>query len=178
VGAVAGLGERGAADDVETVARFLEHPRGRVREAAVEAYARLAGGDAAPVLARMLGDAAPSVSRAAMRALERRRMWGDAAALEALYAPANPPHVRANALRLMSHGGRWAGIIPVLRALCDGEPRVAATALGYLRRWMHLQRSAHVPASAAEHEGFLAALDQYGGCFADPELVAELRKFR
>jgi len=178
VGAVAGLGERGAAADAETVARFLEHAQGRVRAAAVEAYARLAREEALPILARMLGDAAPSVSRAAMRALERRRMWVDPATLEALYAPASPPHVRKNALRLMSRRGRWTGIVPVLRALCDEDARIADAARRHLRRWAQLQRSAFASPTAEEHERFRDALDQHGGCISDPALAAQLRAFR
>jgi hypothetical protein len=178
LGAVAGLGERGVAGDAETVARFLGHRRARMRETAMVAYARLAPGDAAPILARMLEDAAPSVSRAAMRQLEERRIWLDPATLEALHAPANPRHVRVHALRLMSRHGRWDGIIPVLRALCDGDARVAAAAERLLRRWLHLQHSQHAPASAEEHARFLDAFHQYGRCVADPFLAAQLRVFR
>lgn len=178
VGAVAGLGERGGTGDAETVARFLGHRRARMRETAMVAYARLAPGDAAPILARMLEDAAPSVSRAAMRQLEERRIWLDPATLEALHAPGNPRHVRVNALRLMSRHGRWAGIVPILRALCDGDARIVAAAERLLGRWLHLQRSAHAPASAEEHARFLVAVRQYGGCVDDPFLAAQLRVFR
>lgn len=178
LGVVAGLGERGAAGDAETVVRFLGDRRARVREAALVAYARLASAEAAPVLARMLEDAAPSVSRAAMRQLEERRFWLDPATLEALYAPANPRHVRVHALRLMSRHGRWAGIVPILRALCDGDARIVAAAERLLGRWLHLQRSAHAPASVEEHARFLDALHQYGRCVGDPFLAAQLRVFR
>jgi hypothetical protein len=98
--------------------------------------------------------------------------------LETLYAPANPPHLRVNALRLMSHRGRWTGIIPVLRALCDGDRRVASGARGHLRRWMDLQRRAYVSATDEERERFLAAVSQYGGCIDDDMITARLHTFR
>jgi hypothetical protein len=135
--AVAGLGETGVEQDVESVRPLLNDPLPRVRAAAVRAVARLGGTPALPTVLASVADASPSVSRAAAAAvLDGVRTLG-IAPLGALYRDSAQAHVRQTALSLLVARGKWESIPWILRALGDADERIRPYARTYLHQWKH-----------------------------------------
>lgn len=135
--AVAGLGETGAEQDVESVRPVLDDPLPRVRAAAVRAVARLGGTAALPTVLASVADASPSVSRAAAAALLDGVRTLGIAPLGALYRDAAQAHVRQSALSLLVARGKWESIPWILRALRDPDERIRRYAHTYLSQWKH-----------------------------------------
>jgi hypothetical protein len=178
VAALEWFAARRNAEDAALVAGFRSDARPRVREAAVEAYVRLARAQAPAVLARMLADASPRVSRAARREAERRRIPIETAALEAPFASDGPAHVRANALRLLARRGAWRSIIPILRGCCDAADAVKSAAAKLLRRWIDSQWVQPAAPAAGDLARFDAALSASADCIADAAVIELLRQVR
>ncbi|HEU0301314.1 MAG TPA: HEAT repeat domain-containing protein, partial [Longimicrobium sp.] len=115
--AVAGLADTGGGEDVELVRPLLDHPRPRVRAAAVRAVARLGGRPAVPAVLAAVRDANRSVSRAAAMALRDAAGGIGVGQLGTLYLDSAEAHVRQNALSLLIARGKWQSIPWILRAL-------------------------------------------------------------
>ncbi|MEZ6195707.1 MAG: hypothetical protein R3F20_08255 [Planctomycetota bacterium] len=124
--ALASIETGGDRTDVPVVVERLGHRRPRVRAAALLAYAKLAGDeDVRPRLAESLLDAAPRVSRTALRLLRRRSPLGLEAVLERGFAPERPPHVRRNSLSLLATVPGLDGLERLLRHHDDPDPDIA-----------------------------------------------------
>jgi HEAT repeat protein len=178
VAALEWLGGRRDPGDAGLVAGFLSDPRPRVRAAAVEAYARIARAEAAPVLDRMLADESPRVVRAAAREAVRRRIHAGSERLEALFSPANPAHVRAAALRLLARGRRWRAIPLILSATGDGDVQMRERATTYLRRWIDRQFIHPVAPTSEELMRFDAVLTDAGDRVASGGWMERLSQIR
>jgi HEAT repeat protein len=145
--AVSGVGETGRASDDRMVLPYAAHPSPKVRRAAIKALARLNGDEHLSVFLTALRDETPSVSREARKALTSRaaavggeRLW------EIFSASSSPPHVRHNALNLLSRLGKWDGIYYLIRAAGDHDIRIAeASRLGVVRWLSQYNRSFTMP---------------------------------
>lgn len=173
--AVAGLAETGGAEDADTVAPLLSHPRPRVRAAALRALARLAGDASVPGLVRALGDASSSVSRAAADALRPRVVRADASALAAWYGRAHAEPVRRNALSLLAARGKWDGLAWILQACADADPPIRAAGLRHLQRWRQRFNRSFSQPTPAQQERIRAALDEGGADALEAETVRWVR---
>lgn len=145
--AVGGIGETGTASDDRMVLSYATHPSPKVRRAAIKALARLNGDGHLPVFLTALRDETPAVSREARKALTSRaaavggeRLW------EIFSASSSLPHVRHNALNLLSGLGKWDGIYYLIRAAGDHDVKIAeASRLGVVRWLSQFNRSFTVP---------------------------------
>jgi hypothetical protein len=132
--AVAGLGECGAVDDAELVARYLSHDRPRVRAEAVRAVRRL-GGALSPV-AGMLTDPAPVVVRAVADAVVGEPNLVPIDVLWELLAADQPAHVRRAAFRLLIARDTWSRIEVGLRLIGDPDDELRTYARSNLIGWL------------------------------------------
>lgn len=145
--AVSGIGETGTASDDSMVLPYAPHPSPKVRRAAIKALARLNGDKHLSVFLTALRDETPAASREARKALTSRaasvggeRLW------EIFSASSLLPHVRHNALNLLSRLGKWDGIYYLIRAVGDHDVRIAeASRLGVVRWLSQFNRSFTVP---------------------------------
>lgn len=136
---VAGLGECGANDDAELVARYLWHDRPRVRAEAVRAVRRL-GGTLGPV-AGMLTDPAPVVVRAVADAVLGQPGLVPIDRLWELVAADQPAHVRRTAFRLLIARDTWTRIEADLRLVGDSDDRLRPHARSNLTSWLDHEAS-------------------------------------
>ncbi|MCK9930980.1 hypothetical protein MXD62_28205 [Frankia sp. Mgl5] len=135
-GAIAGLGETGAADDADVVARWLSHPRARGRVEAIRALRRL-GVTRTAELVPMLRDDSAAVTRQAVATLRRESGAVERPVLEALLAAGNAPHVRFAGYRLLTTGDdAWQRMAVNLRLLDDAYERLRANAQADLTAWL------------------------------------------
>ena len=164
VGALLGLGETGGGlRDAVLVAGFRGDWITRVREAAVEALARLERADLVSLLAPLLGDPSRRVSRAARVALERHAAAVDEGLLAELFAADRPAHVRCSALALLARRTKWEALPWILRALADADPAVAADARAWLSRWRTRFNRSFVAPAPDQLARAAAALRDAGG---------------
>lgn len=158
--AVAGLAETGTEEDAEHLATLADHPRPRVRTAALRALERLTGDRAVPALVRGLGDSNPVVSRVAVDTLRGRAARLEVTAIASWFSGRHPPHVRRNALSLLAARGKWDAIAWILGAIADLDPEVRAAGMTHFRRWrQRFNRSALQP-TLAQRERVQAALEE------------------
>ena len=134
-GAVAGLGETGTTPDVELVRRSLTDPRPRGRVEAVRAWRRLGSVDV-PTLVTMLDDPSPAVTRHVVTTLAPRVDEIAASRLAQLLDPANRPHVRAAAYRLIRARGIWTRLLTDLELYEDDDENLRTRARGDLFAWL------------------------------------------
>ncbi|HEX2402276.1 MAG TPA: HEAT repeat domain-containing protein [Mycobacterium sp.] len=137
--AVAGLGECGAGDDAELVARYLWHDRPRVRAEAVRAVRRLGG--ALNQIARILTDPAPVVVRAAVTALRGRPDLPPTDLLWELLGADQQPHVRRAAFGLLVAKDSWIRIEADLWGVVDFDEKLRAYSRSDLTGWLDREAS-------------------------------------
>ena len=172
--AAAGLSETGAAEDADLVAPLVEHPRPRVRAAALRALARLRGDAAVPTLLRAVGDASPRVSRAAADALLPRVALADEQELAGWMNGLHPRHVRLSALRLLAARSKWDGLTWILLECASEDAVNRHVAMGHLRRWMQrFNRTFTQPTRKQKHLVHLALVAS--APVLDAKTVATLR---
>jgi HEAT repeat protein len=144
--AVSGIGETGTASDDRMVLPYAAHPSPKVRRAAVKALASLNGDEHLSVFLTALRDETPAVSREALKALTGRVATVGGELLWEIFSKSSPPHVRRNALYLLSRLGKWDGIHYLIRAAGDHDVRLAeASRLGVVRWLSQFNRSFSVP---------------------------------
>jgi HEAT repeat protein len=144
--AVSGIGETGAASDDRMVLPYVAHPSTKLRRAAVKALARLNGDGHLSVFLTALLDETPAVSREARKALAGRVAAGGGERLWEIFNTSSPPHVRRNALFLLSRLGKWDAIRYLIRAAGDRDAKIAeASRLGVLRWLSQYNRSFTAP---------------------------------
>lgn len=160
--AVSGIGETGAASDDRLVLPYAAHPSPKVRRVAIKALARLNGGNHLPLFLTALRDEAPAVSREARKALTGRAAAVGGERLWEICSTSSPPHVRRNALYLLSKLGKWDGIYYLVRAAGDHDVKIAeASRLGVVRWLSQFNRSFTVP-TAEQISRFESALRERG----------------
>jgi hypothetical protein len=134
VGALNGLAETGAAEDAELTRPYLEHPRARVRRAALRALCRLAPrSTVAPFVEALFRDRS-SVATEACRCLQGRTSELDLPGLWSL-ALGEPAVVRVRLLRLARSIGKWRRLEFLLNAAIDTNSTVRTVALLELEDW-------------------------------------------
>ncbi len=133
---IAGLGETGVREDAGLVLPFLTHPASKVRRSAVRALARLDGDSRVGEFLSALEDDRASVSRQAREVLRVRLPLVAGWRLWEMFERDQRPHVRRNALSLISNLGKWARLPYLICACSDGDPEIAARALLSLRDWI------------------------------------------
>lgn len=161
--AVSGIGETGTDSDDSMVLPYALHPLPKMRRAAIKALARLNGDKHLSVFLTGLRDETPTASREARKALTSRaaavggeRLW------EIFSASSSLPHVRHNALNLLSRLGKWDGIYYLIRAAGDHDMRIAeASRLGVVRWLSQFNRSFTVP-TPEQITRFVSALRERG----------------
>ncbi len=160
LGVVAGLGETGVADDADVVARWLAHPRARVRAEAIRALRRL-GVTRPAELVPMLRDESPAVARQAVASLQGQIGAVAPAVLEGLLDADNPPSLRLAGYRLLIAGDAWQRLATNLRLLGDADERLRASARADVTAWLVREAAAtfHEPSRerAAELAGLIEA---------------------
>jgi hypothetical protein len=134
-GVIAGLGETGDAGDADTVARWLSHPRARVRVEAIRAMRRLGVTRPADVVP-MLRDESPAVTRQAVITLRREISAVDRHVLEALLRPGTSPHVRFAGYRLLTAGDAWRRLATNLRLIDDPDERLRVNSRADIAAWL------------------------------------------
>ncbi len=134
-GWVATLGETGtSATDYECVSGFVQHPRSRVRAAAVTALARLDKVPAAPFVVERLDDSSGLVRRSAIAALmdTPRREWQDMARKLVTSGTAQG---QVAALHLLALHSGWDTIPVLLEAVLSDNPDLTDRAWQALYDW-------------------------------------------
>lgn len=134
-GAVAGLGETGAAEDAALVRPCLRHPRPRGRAEAVRALRRLGAADTG-TLSALLTDPSGSVVRQVTVAL---RPWAsrlDPHRLRELLAPVSPQHVRKAAYLLLHERDTWTRILVDLELVDDPALLMRNLARNDIANWL------------------------------------------
>lgn len=120
IGALGGLGETGTKDDLAKVVPFLEHPRARVKKAAVRAAAKLAPLSQVSLFVPLLLSSSSRVSCEARRALEARIRFARPAEVRGWFGRASLPPARRNALRLIERLPTWHRLEGCLEITCRG----------------------------------------------------------
>ncbi|MHB9859913.1 hypothetical protein [Streptomyces sp. YIM S03343] len=134
-GAIAGLGETGAADDAALVLPWLDHPRPRGRAEAVRALRRL--GAAGPdTVTTLLTDPSGAVTRQVTRALLPWASRLDLRHLQALLAQSNAQHIRMAAYRLLHERDVWTRLLTDLELFTDPSPMLRNGARSDLKNWL------------------------------------------
>ncbi|HEX6036517.1 hypothetical protein [Longimicrobium sp.] len=172
--AIAGLAETGRAEDAEVIRPALAHTRPRVRVAAIRALARLAGDRHLDAFLLSLGSLTPRVSRAAADALRDRTRLVDEAAIASAFAAESPLHARENALELLAWRGKWDGLVWILQALTDSDPRIREAAGTLLERWRQRFNRTFAQPTSAQLERVRTALQPVASTLP-PETVKWLR---
>lgn len=134
-GAIAGLGETGAAEDASLISGWLAHPRPRGRAEAVRALRRL--GAASPdTVFHMLSDPSGAVTRQVTTTL---RPWAselDLPRLRELLAADSPQHVRMAAYRLLHARDTWTRLLIDIELLTDASAPMRGRARNDLATWL------------------------------------------
>ncbi len=140
-GGVACLGETGDAGDFERVAALLDHPRSRVRAAAVTAVGRIDRDRAARAVAGMLVDSSGYVGRAAVAVLAEATpaLW-TSAAYDILTSASE--RAQAAALKALTARGSWDAVPPLLHALLADSEEVRDRAWQGIHDW-HRRHGSH-----------------------------------
>ena len=140
-GWVACLGETGDASDFERIVTILDHPRSRVRAAAVTGAGRLAYDRAAPMVVSMLADSSGHVRRAAVGALSEAApaRW-TSTAYETLRS--GPERGKAAALSALTARGSWDAVPTVVAGIAD---RLGACAGASVARHLRLASPPRLP---------------------------------
>lgn len=159
--AICGLGETGNAADVPLVATFLDSNVTRIRRAAAYAVGKLDVKGQLQRLTRVLGDARPSVSREALKALQPKARYVAAADLEVLVANGGEIHVRRNALTLVCNAAKWKKVPALLKACADKDARIAGQATKALRAWIHNYNSSFAEPTSDDFHEISLALNQF-----------------
>lgn len=155
-GVLLGLADVGAKDDGARLLPFLSHPARSVREAAVIAAGKIAFEALYDRLARLLLDPHRRVVLAAIRQLEGRMSFRDAAPLLSVLAEEARPFVRHAVVRLLGTLDPWTALGALLEALMHPAPEVVALVLDELRAWP--RENPVTGASAAQRERIARAL--------------------
>lgn len=140
-GWVACLGETGDASDFERIVSLLDHPRSRVRAAAVTAAGRLDRDRAAPMVVRMLADSSGHVRRAAVVVLAdaTSTLW-TSTAYDTLRSGSE--RAQAAALNALTARGSWDSVPPLLHALLADSDEVRDRAWQGIYDW-HRRHGSH-----------------------------------
>ncbi|MBM3847759.1 MAG: hypothetical protein FJ405_15920, partial [Verrucomicrobia bacterium] len=171
---ICGLGETGTVEDMPLVARFLNSPLTRIRRAAAYAVGRLDLEGQLARLVRVLSDAMPSVSREALKALQRKARYVSLDDLEELVEGGSDFHVRRNALTLISHTDKWKKIPALLKACADKDERIVEQAAKALRAWSYNYNSSFAEPTRDDFQKISGALSQVESC-TPHGFAAELR---
>ncbi len=155
--AICGLGETGGAADVPRVLHRLASPVTKIRRAAVYAMGKLDAEGCITRLVEFVGDAQPSVSRAAQRALLPKAGSIPLERLESLFNDV-AFHVRRNALTLILHAGKWSKLPTMLTACADADAKIAGSASTALREWLSNYNRSYVEPTRADFERIQSAL--------------------
>lgn len=143
---VSGIGETGTASDDHMVLPYAAHPSPKVRRAAIKALARLNEDEHLSVFLTALRDETPAVSREALKALAGRATAVGGERLWEILSALSLPHVRHNALNLISMLGKWDSIYYLIRAAGDHNVRIAEASRLSIVRWLsQFNRSFSVP---------------------------------
>jgi HEAT repeat protein len=134
-GAVLGLGETGTKDDAELFFRHLTSPSILLCTAAIRAIGNLDGDRYAETLLASLGSSDIGISNEATRVL-RSRTTLVADHLPEFFRVTNPPHVRANAFRLLLQRPYWERGSFLLESLRDLDQRIAQMAGLAFSAWL------------------------------------------
>lgn len=171
VGALRGLGEVGERQDAERIHPFLKHGRAMVARAAIRSLASLQASFLATLLAPLVMDARPRVSREAVLALKTRTAGLNPEKLNAARKASSLPHVRKHVLLLLFAIGHWESLPYILEALSEaerpGEGAEAKTeerrmAEKALARWILRSRSHFSEPGKALKERGADALARFG----------------
>jgi hypothetical protein len=131
-----GLGETGDRKDVDAVIPFLEDTGPSIRRASVAALATLDRDGQLGRLVALLGDAAPSVSREARKALEDQAVVISADRFWTAFEGTPFLHAKRNLLAVMARLSRWESLPCLVRACGAREPTVAQDARAAVERWL------------------------------------------
>ncbi|MEO5928984.1 MAG: hypothetical protein ABIR47_03540 [Candidatus Kapaibacterium sp.] len=123
-GAIAGLGETGTSRDAVTADALRDHPRGRVRQVATQAYLQLADQIAPDEILRILSNPTPRISREILSAPGRHLRAITIDQLMAGYI-AGLDHVRRNITQLARRLSKWEQIILLIETISFTEPESA-----------------------------------------------------
>jgi HEAT repeat protein len=175
-GALMGLSEfSGTDEDSIAILARLSHPTARVRVAAIRALVAHDRDAHRSMLLDLSGDAAPSVARAARRALMPFAREIDAGLLGSRVADVDLPlHVRLGALELGARHAKWSALAILLDGCRSDRAVIADRARLLLRPWiLHFNRTATFPARTE-----LDRLDRLASAaepLLPPTLAVELR---
>jgi hypothetical protein len=157
-GALLGLGESGAPEDVARIVPFLSSERLRLRCAALHARADLEPLSATEPYLAALRAPEPGLSREARRLLAPRLAHVSAAVLHRLAGdPALPPHARRNALLLAGGKSKWERLAVLLDACADPEEANAKLAVRLVDGWNAGYNRSFVPPTRAQIDAASAA---------------------
>ncbi len=161
--AIAGLGETGSVADLPLIVPLFDHPKPRVRLAAVAVGAQWDRDAVFDDLQRLLSDVSPAVSR---RAAEALRPDADRLDLERLmrrFAPPTPAHVRRSIFLLLSARPRWERLRHLIATLGDVDPKLDSRARIGIELWIAKSRRSFDSPSTEDANALLDTLNAHGG---------------
>lgn len=173
-GAIAGIAETGSSRDAAAVAPFAAHKNRKVRRVAIKALARLADEDYEQLFMELLSTGTPGDSKKARDVLARKRRDSLAQQLWEAFQTDPRPHVRGNALLVVSKLSKWVSLSYLLRAAGDADASLANDARGYLRRWRSDFAKSFSEPTEEQRSAVIEALERFSGNLG-PEFARELR---
>ncbi|GIH04945.1 hypothetical protein Rhe02_30120 [Rhizocola hellebori] len=156
-GALAGLGETGAAEDADLLTPSLADPRPAARVEAIRAMRRL-GVIRVQALVPLLNDEFGGVTRQAVFALRQHAATLDPALLNTMLDPDNPWHIRFAGYRLLVAGDVWQRLITNLRLIQDEDDRLRNAARSDIGFWLDSDAATAYRGPAPHQFGELAKL--------------------
>ena len=171
--AIAGLGETGNAQDVDTLKPFLQSPESSVRHFAIRSVGALAGDRETETFLELVKDGSGKVSFEACQALKRRCHLIAFDELMSIFRT----EVRRRTLRaivdLLDDAGSWTGIPFLLEAAVNPNEHVSN--LARQRILARINRVFTRP-NATDQSNIIASLERFG-CQLPAEFVEEFRSW-
>jgi HEAT repeat protein len=158
---IGGIRQTGDAEDAALVLGFVDHPRPRVRAAALRALDRFAAEGVEDFLLLAIADPNRGVSITAAKLLRPHVGKVAPGELGALVTPDLAPWARRNALSLLALRGKWIALPWLIGATSDPDDTVAVHASVLLRRWRDRFNRSFTQPTPEQRAEALAALPRY-----------------
>jgi HEAT repeat protein len=133
--AIAGLAETGCPEDAAVVESFLGHPTTAIRRNAVRYLIRLGGDGFIDRVFECVTDASRGVSNQSRQAVQPHVARIGGPRLWQCFSEDCLPHIRRNALRLLSALPKWEALSYLIKATRDRVPSLSELARDYVVRW-------------------------------------------
>lgn len=160
--AICGLGEVGSESDIPLILSYVDHPRNKIRFAAIKSLARIGAREPIDVFWKALSDPSPRVSREAMKGLVLFRHSLNGQRLWDLLSESPYDHTTKHLLALMTRLPKWDSIYYLIKALGSTDEKASISIRQSIEDWIAHFNNSFVSPTAIQKENLATILAKNG----------------